>query len=197
MKIDLFLRSGKIQSKETMLIFFQKNWFHILIWVSMLVYLILAPNLYVQFILKRGKPIQGVEGRPVDSNQIKFTIDGLSFHTVEGQDIYILSGWAFSVLDRNVSPDMYDRAIVLASDTKTYFFPIETVYRKDVQDTYKDLSMNLVGSGFKVFISKDVIQQGEYRIGIIFKNSHTGLAYFSDKPARYIVRSPNRLSYSE
>jgi hypothetical protein len=178
-----------------MLRVFQRNWFHILVWTAMFVYLAVAPDLYVHFFLKNGKPLQIDENLPTDSDQIKLKIDGLDQINYEEYEIYRMYGWAFSLMDENVSPDMYDRTIVLTSSTKTYFFPIQTVQRSGVQDAYKHLNMDLVGSGFSVLISKDVIQPGKYRIGIIFKNPSTGLAYYSDKPAKYIIRSPNRLSY--
>ena len=154
-----------------------------------------APDLYVQFFLKNGKPIQIDGGRPLDSEQIRFTIDSLTPQVVEGQALYELSGWAFSLMDKSISPDMYNRTIVLTSDSNTYFFPVQTVQRSDVQQVFKNLNMDLSGSGFRVLISKDVIQPGEYRIGISFENPVTGLAHYSDKPDRYIIRSANRLSY--
>ena len=34
------------------------NWIHILVWISMLVYVAVAPDVYARFILKEGKPVQ-------------------------------------------------------------------------------------------------------------------------------------------
>ena len=92
---------------------------------------------------------------------------------------------------------MYERLIVLTSDSKTYFFPTQTVLRPSIQKAHQDLGMDLASAGFEAKISKEVLQQGKYRIGIIFKNPSTNSAYFFDKPARYIVRFANGLSYEK
>jgi hypothetical protein len=180
--------------EQVMQRFIKKNWFHILIWAAMFIYLGLAPSLYVKFVLKKGKPLPVDGTLPETSEQIKLSIDGLEPYMYEGQKIYLLSGWAFSVLDANISPDMYERLIVLVSHSKIYYFPVQTVGRPGVQKVYKDLNMDLTNSGFRAYISKDVIQPGKYRIGIVFKNPSTGLAYYNDKPARYIIRSTNGFS---
>lgn len=160
----------------------------------MLVYLIFAPSLYIRFVLKDGKPLSVEGGIPVTSDGIKLTIDGLSPYVFDGQDLYMLSGWAFSVQEKNISPGMYERTIVLVSDSKTYHFPTETIQRPGVQEFYKDLGMNLIDSGFRALIAKDVLQPGEYRIGIIFRDPSTELSSYSDKPRRIVLRTPNQLT---
>lgn len=102
--------------------FIKKNKYHLLIWLIMLGYFGSASNLFTQFVLKNGKPIQFEEQLPKPSEEIKLTIDGLTLYIVEGQTVYALSGWAFSVLDKDISPGMYERVIVLTSDSNTYFF---------------------------------------------------------------------------
>jgi hypothetical protein len=173
--------------------FIKKNWFHIVAWTVILVYFAVAPDLYVLFFLKNGKPLQIDGNLPTETDQIKFRIDNLEEVKYEGQNIYRLYGWAFSTMYKEVPPDMYEREIVLTSNSNTYFFPIENLKRPGVQDVYKYLQMDLVDSGFLTLISKDVILPGEYRVGIVFKNLLNNSAYYADKPKRTVIRTPNNL----
>ena len=171
----------------------KNKWFHILIWVMMLIYISFAPSLYTYFFLKNGKPIDLSEGRPGDSDEIHFAVDALFFQPVDGQDMYNMQGWAFSTLDKSISPDKYERIVVLTSEDNIYFFPSQPAGRPDVQQGFVDMEMDLIYSGFNAIIAKDVIFPGVYRIGIIFRDPVNGSAHYSDKPAIYLVRTANRL----
>jgi hypothetical protein len=172
----------------------KNNWFHIVAWMAIFMYYAVAPDLYVHFILKNGRPLSIDENIPTETDQIKLSVDDLQPIEYQGQDIYRLYGWAFSTMERNISPDMYKRTIVLISDTKSYFFPVQTIQRPGVQKFYKDLQMDLLNSGFSSLISADAIKPGEYRVGVIFKNPISGAEYYSDKPKVTILRTPNNFS---
>ena len=175
--------------------FLKKNRIHILIWAMMFVYIISAPRLHTNFFLKQGKPIAVSRSIPAETDQIKLNVDALDLIVQDRQEVYLLWGWAFSTLDPSLSPDMYEREILLISPSqKVYAFSIDTVSRPGVQEFFKDLNMNLTESGFSTLISKDVLPVGEYRIGIVLRDPSTGLSYYTDKPKRILLRTPNSLS---
>lgn len=165
----------------------------------MLVYLKIAPTVYVQYLLEKGKPLQGYNELPVDSDQIRFVVDLLNPVTPNAEDVYTLVGWAFSTKNEHMPPEKYEREIVLISDTNMYFFPIfQVIQRPDIRDAFSILGMDLTYSGFHVLIAKDAIRPGKYRVGIVFRDPSTNVAHYYDKsaygkPARYLVRTPNNL----
>lgn len=178
-----------------MTVLLKKNWIHIFIWAMMFAYIISAPRLHTYFFLKQGKPITISESIPTETDQIRLNVDALDLIVQDRQEVYLLWGWAFSTLDPSLSPDMYEREILLISSSqKVYAFSINTVSRTGVQEVFKDLNMNLTESGFSTLISKDVLPVGEYRIGIVFRNPSTGLSYYTDNPKRILLRTPNSLS---
>lgn len=175
--------------------FFKKNQVHIVIWLAMSIYLVLAPTLHTYFFIKQGKPTGVNESLPTETEQIRFKVDGLDLIIQEGQEVYRLWGWAFSTLDVNMSPEMYEREIlVVSSSNQVYAFSTNTVIRPGVQEAFKDLNMKLRKSGFAALISRDVLPPGEYRLGIVFRDPSTGQTYYTDKPKRILVRTPNSLS---
>jgi hypothetical protein len=176
--------------------FYKKNWIHVLIWGTMFLYLLAAPRLYTQFFLKQGKPLRVEESIPPEEERIELSVDDLDETIVEKEEVYRLWGWAFSTADPKKSPDQYEREIVLTSDNKMYIFPTDTVERQGVQDTFQDLSMDLLSSGYSTLIAKDVLPIGEYRVGIIFRDPSTRQEYYYDKPKVILKRSPNGLSLS-
>lgn len=176
--------------------FLKKNWLHLLIWGAMFFYLLVARSLYTQFFLENGKPVRVETSPPREEPQIRLTVDSLDQTIIEKEEVYRLWGWAFSPTDPTMSPDQYEREIILASNEKVYVFPTDTVARQGVQDTFKDLNMDLLNSGYSTLIAKDVLPVGEYRVGIIFRDPSTGQEYYTDKPKVILKRSPNGLSLS-
>jgi len=168
----------------------QKNRFHILVWMLLILYIVFGPVIYTRYFLKNGKPIELNQALPATSDQIKFTVDYLDPIRINGQDLYNLQGWSFFLGD----PDQakYDRYIVLQSDTRTYFFPVQSMERSDVQKAFKDINMDLLNSGFSSIISKDVIQPGKYHLGILFKDQSSNNAYYFDSN-KTLIRTANQL----
>jgi len=170
--------------------FFQKYWAHILVWVIVIIYIVLGPVIYTRYFLKNGKPIELNQALPATTDQIKFAVDSLYPIRINAQDLYNLQGWSYFLGD----PDQakYDRYIVLQSDTRTYFFPVQSMERSDVQKAFKDLNMDLLNSGFSSIISKDAIQPGKYHLGILFKDQSSDNAYYFDSN-KTLIRTANQL----
>ena len=159
-----------------MLNLLRKNRLHILVWTLMLIYQVFAPGLYTRFVLLNGKPIQVNGELPAETDQNKYSIDGLDPIVYEGQDLYKLWGWAFLNVDPSKTPDMYEQEIVLTSRSRYYFFPAKSVPRPGVQEAFKNLNMNLINSGFSTLIAMDVIRPGKYSVGIVFRYQPCGHA---------------------
>jgi hypothetical protein len=173
--------------------FLKKNWIHILIWGAMFLYLLVARGLRTQFYLDQGKPVRVETSHPREEQQVEFVVDSLDQTIVAKEAVYRLMGWAFSTTDPTKSPDQYEREIILISDEKVYIFPTDTVERQGVQDTFQELNMDLLSSGYSTLIAKDVLPIGEYRVGILFRDPSTGQEYYTDKPRVILDRTPNSL----
>lgn len=160
----------------------------------MLTYVAFAPALYARFFLLYGKPTQeDYKELPAQTDQRKYSIDGLDPIIYKGQDLYKLWGWAFLTVDPSKPPEMYVRKIVLTSGSRHYYFPTTSAQRPDVQKMFKDhINMNLIKSGFLTLIAKDFIWPGEYSIGIIFRDKLCGCDYYLTT-SKVIVRTANQL----
>ena len=169
---------------------FQNNWFHILIWTIMFIYLAVAPKFYSHFILKKGKPVQVNITIPAPTEKLLLTVDRLDPVVSEGQDIYYLWGWTF--YNSDVEQSVYERLIVLQSEANTYFFSTKAFEREGVQKAYEHLGLDVLNSGFSIDISKDVIKPGVYHIGILFTNEVTNQTYYAVSN-KIIVRTANQL----
>jgi hypothetical protein len=168
----------------------RKGWRHIFIWALMLAYFAFAPDLFVRFILKDGKPIQYDEVLPDVSDQISYSITRLETFYINGELFFKLIGWSFLRSDPNQA--MYERLIVLKSDTNTYFFAIQSTERPDVQEAFEYLDIDLLNSGFSSLLSKDVIRPGIYRIGIVFRIPSANKVYYM-VTNKIIVRTANQI----
>lgn len=166
-----------------MINFFKKNKFHILVWIVMLIYLNAAYGLYSLF-LSKGRPVSFDLESSVKTKQIKYSID--SFNNKASYDI--LSGWA--VLTEEHDQSQYERLIMLQSDTKTYFFPLTSTKRPDLQKIFKKSKIDVQKAGFNAHISSNFIQPGSYLIGIVFRLKTSNVSYYIVTD-RLILRTPN------
>jgi hypothetical protein len=158
-------------------------------------YFFFAPELFAFVFTKNGKPLKNDNSIPAESERISFLVDGIESYVKDGEDLYSLYGWALITPENNESEEKFVREIVLISDERKYFFPVNSVYRNPgLPSEYVNMEIGLGTLGFNALIAEDVIKPGKYRIGIVFRNTSTDGAFYSDKPARYIVRTPNTFS---
>lgn len=175
-----------------------KNWIkgagkHFIIGGLLIIYLLSANSLFVAFFLRNGKPVQEKTALPPETDQIYFHIDSLSPVRYDGEDLYELRGYAFT--KTAAEPADFTIKIVLHSPTQDLVFNREPVARPDVtqalQSTYKK---NLDKSGFRMFISKDVLKIENYQIGILLEGKQGSSRYYI-KTGQYIERTPNTLRF--
>lgn len=173
----------------------KKYWPHLFLWVAMIVYFIFAPNWFTRVFIKSGKPIQTEKALPSPSKRISFAIDGLDPYIENGQSLYNLYGWGYIASEAGETTQGFVPEIVLISDHENYFFATKTGYRNPgPQSMFTDAKVNLDTLGFNALIAEDTIKPGKYRIAIVFKNPSTGSAFYWDKPAHYLIKTPNTLT---
>ncbi|HLP82594.1 MAG TPA: hypothetical protein VK141_11500, partial [Nitrosomonas sp.] len=171
-------------------------WLHIFLWTAMLVYFIFAPEWAVFAFAKAGKPLKSDGAIPAETKRITFVVEELEPYSKDGKSLYKLYGWSFIAPEEDQAADFDVRQIVLASSEKVYFFSAESGYRNpDTQRLVADAPVDFNTLGFSTLIAEDAIKPGKYRIGIVFKNSSTGSAYYWDKPAHYLIKTPNTLTF--
>jgi hypothetical protein len=174
---------------------FKKYWPHLLLWMVMLAYFIFAPDLYSHVFVKRGKPLQTENSLPSPSKRITFVVDALDAYVEGSEDLYSLYGWGYITSEAGKSVDGFVPEIALVSDNRMYFFAAKTSHRNPgPESAFADKRVNLDTLGYQTFIARDSIKPGKYRIALIFKNPSTGEAYYWDKPAHYLIKTPNTLT---
>jgi hypothetical protein len=170
-----------------------KPWIHLLIWVVMLVYFFAMPALYTRTFTKIGRPLES-RSIPAESNKVIFAVDGLEPDVKDGEKVYNLFGWALMVPGEGKSVGSLVREVVLISDEESYFFPVTSVYRTaPALDKLAGLKVNPNNLGFYAYIADDTMKPGKYRVGIIFRDTTSGAAYYHDKPLYYVIKTPNSL----
>ena len=185
------LKIGKINKPHINVFELSKRYrFHILLWIVMVTYLIIGPDLYALFVLTNGKAVHLNQELPAPTKDIQFNLDRLDPIKYSGQDLYYILGWSFYLGDKEQA--MYDRYLVLQSDTKTYFFPTEINQRTDLNKHFTDINIDLLYAGYSALISKDVIRPGKYHLGILFKYRLGNEIYYYE--SNYMVtRTANHL----
>jgi hypothetical protein len=111
---------------------------------------------------------------PVATNNLTFAFeikDGGSLITIK-------NGWVFI---NGMDTDDNKISLVLKSDERNYFITTILEDRPDVTAHFNN-NFNLDNSGFSVFVSKDKIEKGSYRIGFsIQKDDVMEALQFSDR----------------
>jgi hypothetical protein len=170
----------------------KNSWYHVLMLAMMVFYLFYSPELVARFSTK-GQPLHTDGSIPTELDQIAFVVEGVEASRRE-QDVWNLYGWAFIPPREDIHSDALVREIVLISDNRMYFFSAETVSRSpSIPSDLKDQGVDLDTLGFNTVILPAAIKPGKYRIGIIFRDTSVGTAYYSDKPACFLIKTPNTM----
>jgi hypothetical protein len=173
---------------------FTKIWLHILLWVFMLFYFVFAPDVFTLAFNQNGKPVQVNASIPGESDRIHFVIEDLAPYVKDGENLYELIGWSLMVMDEGIPPELFVREIVLVSDERNYFFSVRSGRRKpDIPSRFNNIDIDLNSLGISALIAEDAIKPGKYRIGVVFRNTSDGSAFYWDKPIYYLVKTPNTL----
>lgn len=171
-----------------------KHKVHFLIWAVLLVYLLTANRIYVDFFLKNGKPFQEPVALPAETGEVHASIDAPRTAIVEGESLFVLSGWVF--IPGDPESGRYKKTVVFHSVREDLVFQAETLMRSDLTDIYSQYQVNLDEAGFQILFSKDILKPGNYRIGILLEDKQGTIRAYRlvDK---YIEREANLIRFIE
>ncbi len=173
-----------------MMIYLKKYRFHLLIWAVMLCYLAAAPALYAEFILRNGKPVSLNQELPEPTTEALGEANRLDPTSLNGQNQYNLWGWAF--IKGEEDQTIYERFVVLRSNTRTYFFSTEIISFPQVQTLFPYLDQDVTETGFSTYLAKEAIARGTYRVGFLFRHKSTADAFYIETN-KVMVKTANQL----
>jgi hypothetical protein len=171
--------------------FFKKYWYHFTVWILMLLFLAFGPKLVAVFRGAEGRPVAFKEALPEPDAKITSNVEILKSMYSKGQKSEQLDGWAF--LFGTADQSLYDRYLVLKSDTQTLFFPLKDVQRLDVQSAFSASGLDLQYSGFSATIFSDELASGTYQIGFVFQHRQNGSLVYGLSNGM-LKRTPNTLT---
>lgn len=159
----------------------------------LLVYLLTAGRLYVQFILKDGKPVSSNVQVPaeVSTDGLVYKLGDFIPVRVNGQDLYQLKGYAFL----SAQPETKNKiSVVLVSPTQKLAFQTSTVQYPNMIESYPNYKPGMASAEFSMLLSKSVLKPGTYQVGILVEDAAGQNKSFVLTPAK-IQKTPNNLRY--
>jgi len=168
----------------------RNTWIHIALFAAMLLYLVIAPLIEVRFFIDQGKPVQLTGAIPDPTEQINHAVDECKEVVFQGEKIYRVNGWSFLTTAADLAD--YEIYLVLNSPRKNYFYLTNPVRRRDIPRAFPDAKLDLTNSGYVLFMARDALPVGEYRISLLYQHKGTGERIYQ-KTQRMIVRTPNQL----
>jgi len=174
---------------------FKKIWFHVLIWLFIILFFLWGPRIIDMFFIKDGKPSRLNIDIPEESDQIKYSLDLFESFDKQGY-VYEMRGWAFTTDDPNNPTNTYLTEIVLSSGNKNMIFSTQSKGRADVIKAFEDLNLNIREPGFSTLISKSLLKPGVYSIGILLKQTEKGFVRYIETNM-VINRTPNTIQLSK
>jgi hypothetical protein len=123
-----------------------------------------------------GQPITADVELPTETRSMKLRVERAGPSNSGG--MYRVSGWVFLTEDAGTSAGEYERQVVLITSDGNRVFAADTAFRKDVQDYFQSLGMDLALSGFSTLVDVELIPLGIYRIGFLMRNMNNDVVRF-------------------
>lgn len=123
-----------------------------------------------RFLFPRNDLVKYTDPLPATTTAGKMYTDQVRM-SIENEGKCQIVGWGFLSSEPNLTPDDYERKVVLTSGIDVFTIATETVQRADVQDAFLNLNMNLVNSGFLSEFSLDKLPVGKYNISLLFEKA--------------------------
>jgi peptidoglycan/LPS O-acetylase OafA/YrhL len=170
---------------------FQGGWRHLALWGGIIVYMLVAPGMYDEFLAAEGMPLPGSRSAaPSNDPRIMSHVYNLVAQNDPG--LFRLQGWAFLDNEEKYPAGRYERQVVLSHPNGMSAFTTETTRSFDVDLFYKALGMDLTRAGFAALINKDGLDPGMYSAGIFLTDTSAGESAYSFLKA-CLVKTPNQL----
>jgi hypothetical protein len=169
---------------------FRKIWIHILVWVTLIVYLAIINPIYISHLQgpERADP-QWLDA--LAETRIHHYIDLLRLVRRDNQEVYRMDGWAVPE-NADLFQDQFRKQIILIDDESgAILFDTIDLVRPDVDEHYSFPNQWGGASGFAVYIPKYALPRGIYQVAIAYTSPSTVTEY--TRTQFYIERTPNRL----
>ena len=165
---------------------------HLIVWAVLLIYVVSANQLYVNLVLKQGKPVGKNEPLPTQVNPIVYQLsDTLQPVRRNGENLYELSGYAFfqdDPLEKN------QIKIMLYSPNLKLTFPTQPAQYPDMIQSYSGYKPGMDSAQFNLLLSKNTLKPGTYQVYILLDgNNGADQAYVMTTGT--ILKTPNKITY--
>jgi hypothetical protein len=154
---------GRISTKKNYL-------FHFIVLSILIIYLLSADLLFTQFFIVKGESQIVSMNLSGASEDIRYNIDHIYSNQIEWKEMITITGWGF--ID-NQDTENCSIFLVFSGDNSRYIFKTSPILRRDVTQHFTNKfknTQNLDNSGFKASIPKKLIDNNNYRLGILIEN---------------------------
>lgn len=150
-----------------MKVFVKKNLKHIIIVITTIAFFFISPLIQQKLVLRASTLVVVSDPLPPLTQDARMYVDQIRLSNAKDEE-YQMDGWGFLILDSKLAPTDYERTILLVSETDVFAIPASDVPRKDVQNAFEKLGLNLNDSGFAVKFPKNALPKGDYVISLLF-----------------------------
>lgn len=173
---------------------FEKTYKHLIVLAVLALYILSANSLYVNLILKYGKPYaagpainlgaanSGVTYRLTDLQPVQLNAEG--FNQVRG--------YAFETAH---PLQKYRISVVLSDGKRNIYFPTLPVDHANMIQSYKGYQSGMDAAEFTFPISKEVLSPGTYKMSLLLEEQG-GSNRFLIPTGSLIRKTPNTLTYT-
>jgi hypothetical protein len=166
---------------------------HLIVWAVLLIYVASANQLYVNLILKEGKPVSKNDPLPAEARPIVYQLsDTLQPVRRDGENLFELSGYAF--FQDNPLEETQIK-ILLFSPTLNLTFPTQPAQYPDMIQSFSGYKPGMDHAQFTLLLSKNTLKPGTYQVYIMLE-SLTGEDQVSVMTGGTILKTPNKITYS-
>jgi hypothetical protein len=165
---------------------------HLIFWLLLIVYFFSSNSIYNSFFLKNGKPVEVNPKLPPESSSILFKIDYFRPIRYQGENLYEMRGYALNSATTDTGD--YKINIVLHSPDKELMFATIPEKRMDIDPILKKFKKSYKLCGFKLLLSKHVLDIENYQVYIVLEDAQTGSPTYI-KTGKFIERQMSSIRY--
>lgn len=138
---------------------------HILLWAALVAYSFSANALYVNLVLRDGKPAGRNLALPAVSPSVVYKFsDVLQPVRVHGADLFELRGYAF---DKSAPAANNKISVVLVSEKGNLVYPTRGVQYPNMIESYPGYKDAMASAEFSLLLSPNTLPPGTYRLGVL------------------------------
>ena len=179
-------------NKNSMKKWLLSNEKHLFVWAVLLIYLASANQLYVNLVLKEGKPVSKNDPLPSELRPIVYQLsDTLQPVRRNGENLYELSGYAFF---QDNPLEQTQIKIMLYSATLKLTFPTQAAPYPDMIQSFSGYQPGMDHAQFDLLFSKNTLKPGSYQVCILL-DGNGGEDQVYVMTVGTILKTPNTITY--